>query len=159
MRRRASDFPFLRAQVLRRLRKRLPRPEVKPADYIDDLKRRFGELHDLRYRHAFMDTPTEVVALQVEVVALHVEVFGRLPKPTLRVDSAGATPHADANRSVYFESRGYVDCRVVHRDSLSAGARLQGPMVIEEQASTTLVHPGDSVAVDRDGNLVIMVGA
>jgi N-methylhydantoinase A/oxoprolinase/acetone carboxylase beta subunit len=39
----------------------------------------------------------------------------------------------------------------VQRQNLLAGFQAEGPMVIEEVVSTTLVHPGQLVAVDEVG--------
>ena len=44
---------------------------------------------------------------------------------------------------------------VVERRSLAAGARLGGPCIVEEPATTVLVLPGQSVTVDELSNLVI----
>jgi phosphohistidine swiveling domain-containing protein len=41
---------------------------------------------------------------------------------------------------------------------LAPGAHLDGPLIVEEATSTTLLHPGDSVTVDAESNLVITVG-
>jgi N-methylhydantoinase A len=44
------------------------------------------------------------------------------------------------------------------RDLLRAGNKIAGPALIEEHASTTVVFPGDTLSVDRFGNLVIEIG-
>jgi N-methylhydantoinase A len=54
-------------------------------------------------------------------------------------------------RPVFFQSHGLIDCPIVQRQDLPAGFRAEGPMVIEEVVSTTLVHPGQRIAVDRVG--------
>ena len=41
--------------------------------------------------------------------------------------------------------------------SLPAGARVDGPAVIEEPNATTLIHPGDVATVSDAGHLVIDV--
>ena len=43
------------------------------------------------------------------------------------------------------------------RPLLAAGNRIAGPALIEEYASTTVVHPGDVVEVDAFGDLVIAI--
>ena len=45
-----------------------------------------------------------------------------------------------------------------HRLALKAGNRITGPALIEEHASTTVVHPGDRLTVDDFGDLVIEIG-
>ena len=115
-----------------------------------ELESRFATLHELRYGHAFASTPTEVVALQVEV-------YGRLPKPTIALAPATGAAAEAASRDVYFEDEGFVRTQVVRRSALALGERLDGPSVIEEEASTTVIHPGDSVTVDAASNLVVTV--
>jgi len=50
-----------------------------------------------------------------------------------------------------------VDTPSYDRAALLANNCIAGPAVIEEYASTTVVHPGDVVAVDAFGNLVIKI--
>jgi N-methylhydantoinase A len=47
--------------------------------------------------------------------------------------------------------------RIVWRPSLPAGARVEGPAVIEEPNATTLIHPGDVATVSDAGHLIIDV--
>jgi N-methylhydantoinase A len=44
---------------------------------------------------------------------------------------------------------------VFRRDALRAGHRIDGPAIIEEAASVTVLNPGHQLAVDRFGDLVI----
>ena len=44
---------------------------------------------------------------------------------------------------------------VRHRDSLDVGDTLAGPAIIEEDEATTVLAPGDRVAVLRTGALEI----
>ena len=121
------------------------------ADVFGDLHKRFAALHALRYGHAFESMPSEIVDLIVEV-------YGHLPKPVVKLPTATATPESAPSRKVYFEDEGFIECRVCRRDALAPGAHVDGPLIVEEATSTTLVHPGDSVTVDAESNLVITVG-
>jgi len=49
-------------------------------------------------------------------------------------------------------------CATWKREALKAGNRIQGPALIEEHASTTVVQPGDALKVDAFGNLIISIG-
>lgn len=129
---------------------RLPFSEAGLADVAADLERRFANLHELRYGHAFDGKPTEAVAM-------HVEVYGGLPKPKLTLPPAHKNGAARQARQVYFEERGLVECPIHRREILGPGARIEGPAIVEETASTTLVHPGDLLTVDASSNLVITV--
>jgi N-methylhydantoinase A len=43
------------------------------------------------------------------------------------------------------------------REALRAGNRIDGPALVEEHASTTVMLPGDRLKVDDFGNLVIEI--
>ena len=83
-------------------------------------------------------------------------------KPAFEPIAAGeAAPPAAAlrgTRPVYFAEAGrHVDTPTYDREALLAGNRIAGPALIEEYASTTVVHPGDVVNVDAFGDLVIEI--
>jgi N-methylhydantoinase A len=121
----------------------------------DGIKKRFDAVHETRYGYA---APAE----KAEIVSLRSAVTGLLRKPAFgRIADGGATPPEDAHRgsrAVYFaECGGYVDTSTFHRPLLLAGNRIAGPALIEEYASTTVVHPGDVLDVDPFGDLVIAI--
>ena len=61
-------------------------------------------------------------------------------------------------REVYFpETGGVIDCPVYDRYKLFKGSIIEGPAVIEERESTTLVLPGDRAHVDDYCNLIIAI--
>jgi N-methylhydantoinase A len=70
--------------------------------------------------------------------------------------------HADgpsvptAARRVYFGNADEpIECPIFHRGSLRANSFLEGPAIIEEEASTSLVEPDYAVKVDGYGNLIL----
>ncbi len=54
-----------------------------------------------------------------------------------------------------FDADGVFECELNERDLLPAGFQAEGPLIVEEPASTTLVHPGQGVEVDGLGNLLV----
>jgi N-methylhydantoinase A len=54
---------------------------------------------------------------------------------------------------VFLDGR-WLAARVVDRDTLAAGASLEGPAIIEQYDTTVLVPPGFTVTLDRNGNLI-----
>jgi N-methylhydantoinase A len=92
--------------------------------------------------------PVEVVEARVSVSA-----------PAGRVDWTAAGPDgtpALEPRDVDLDRHGGVRrAEVVSRTALATGDRLEGPCVVEEPATTTLVLPGQRLDVDDLGNLVI----
>jgi N-methylhydantoinase A len=58
-------------------------------------------------------------------------------------------------RPAYFaETAGYVDTPVYDRYRLTPGTRLDGPAIIEERESTTVIGPGAHVVVDERLTLI-----
>jgi N-methylhydantoinase A len=132
-----------------------------PASAADEgargeIKRRFDEAHDLRYSHSAPDEAADIVSLRVSAI-------GRLAKPAFPTILAGVSrPPADAERgarSVIFEGHGAVTAKVFDRALLLAGNAIEGPAIIEEVASTTVVEPGDAVTVNRYGHLVMKLNS
>ena len=61
-------------------------------------------------------------------------------------------------RPVFFdEAGGFVDCKIYDRDLLAPGHAIDGPAIIEQVDSTTVVYPGQRVVVDEYLNIVISV--
>ena len=129
-------------------------PSLFAAEDRGGIKTRFDEVHDLRYG-------TCAPAERAEIVSLRVTVTGVLDKPPLEKIAAGtAEPPGDADtgkRPVRFGDDA-VESSTWDRARLLAGNRIAGPALIEEHASTTVLHPEDSMEVDAYGNLVISVG-
>jgi len=96
----------------------------------------------------------------VEIFRLNVRAIGRTPKADLlRYARNGASPTPDAERLVIFdEAPEPVPTPVFARERLTAGTRFEGPAVVEQLDSTTLVPPGVAVEVDEWLNLRIEVG-
>jgi N-methylhydantoinase A len=110
---------------------------------------RFHAEHDRVYGFSAESEPIECVSLRLTTV-------GRIEKPPPRALAAGSAAGPRSRRAVYFaEAGGYVDCPIHDRYALGAGARLAGPVVVEEFDSTTVVHPGYGLRVDDHGNLII----
>jgi N-methylhydantoinase A len=123
-----------------------------PAGALDeDLLRavlgRFERLHAERYGYAIEGEVIELLSFKVTAV-------GRRAKPEVGADRAGES-RPRIERDVYFRGRGFVPSLVVHRDALVRGETLEGPCVIEEEGSTTLVEPGMRVERTDQGSLVI----
>jgi N-methylhydantoinase A len=93
---------------------------------------------------------------QVEAVNFCVSGFGLIERPEIPklAVRAGAVPARKSVRPVYFDGA-FRDTPVYDRAVLPPGCRLAGPAVVEEFGSTTVVFPGQELAVDAHGILVI----
>ena len=116
------------------------------------VKRLFDAEHLRRYG---TNAPDE----RAEIVSLRVSVSGPMQKPRLERIARGGAARVRARRRVYFAEAGRaVATPVYDRGSLRAGNRIDGPALIEEEASTTVLLPGDRLRVDDFGDLDIEVG-
>jgi N-methylhydantoinase A len=65
-------------------------------------------------------------------------------------------PAPDGSRRLYDDGAdGWVEAAVYRRTALAPGASLQGPAVVVEDQTTTLVPQGFRLSVDGQGNLVV----
>jgi N-methylhydantoinase A len=115
------------------------------------IRKAFDELHEHRYAHHAPDEPVEMVNYRLIAV-------GRRPTLALpKVSGDGAT--SLKRRAVYFDDpETAVDCPVYDRMSLAPGARIAGPALVQEYASTTVMFAGDTCAVADTGELIIAIG-
>ena len=83
-----------------------------------------------------------------------------LKKPNIEeIEGGDESPAAEAHRGkrdVRFGDQSHAT-DTWDRTQLIAGNRIAGPALIEEHASTTVIHPGDTATVDMLGNLVVSV--
>ena len=97
------------------------------------------------------DQPWEVV----EIVGLIVTAIGSRKGPEAHFSSNGAGPADELSRDVYFADGGFRPTAVVQRKSLGAGETREGPVIVEEALSTTLVPRGAGLRVHESGSLLI----
>lgn len=127
--------------------------EVFAARDLAAMKRLFDAVHLKRYGYCSDQE-------RAEVVSIRTSVSGDMPKPALAEMARGgpAPSTAPTLRPVYFTAQqGWQQARVYQRGELQAGNRVEGPALVEEYASTTVIFPGDTLFVDPFGNLVIEV--
>ena len=120
------------------------------ADTVAEVKSRFHGEHQRLFAHSAEDDP-------VEFVSLRMVATGSVDAPTFRKQPALRTPVSQADtRDVYFEeANGFTACPIYQRQNLYPGAEFQGPAIIEQLDTTTVVHPGQTVSVDDWGSLII----
>jgi N-methylhydantoinase A len=93
---------------------------------------------------------------KIELVNLCVSGFGVIERPELPklAPRGGATPARKSMRPVYFDGA-FRDTPVYDRAVLPPGFRLDGPAVVEEFGSTTVVFPGQTLELDAHGILIV----
>jgi N-methylhydantoinase A len=127
--------------------------EPGTGKWVDGLVVRFHERHREVYGYASPEHAVEIVAARTTATAPAGMATAPGPPPSA---PAGRTPEPRSVRPVYFdEAGGFTATPVFWRDDLPVGTALAGPAVVEQYDSTTLLHPGWHLVVDRTENLVL----
>ncbi|KIN74346.1 hydantoinase/oxoprolinase family protein [Sulfitobacter guttiformis] len=116
------------------------------ADTPEQTEARFKQAHEALYGFV-LDT-------QVELVTLRIEAAGRTvpsPRPDLE---PGQAPAAMQSQMVHWES-GDVETPIYDRATLPAGSTLDGPAVITQLDTTTIIPPGWRATVHPSAALLL----
>ena len=124
---------------------------VEPGlESLDDVVVQFHEQHEREFAYRRDGAPVEIYQLALSAV-------GVTPKPELAshvLETDAPLPDPAATRSVHFDELSEpVDTPVYDRDELKAGARVEGPAIVQQLDSTTVVPPG--VVAEVDEHLII----
>jgi N-methylhydantoinase A len=126
--------------------------EVAAGDRVA-IERRFNEVHEQRFGHAAPEEPLELVNVRLTAI-------GERPRISFPRVAASRGSRRVGQRPVFLDGTVRpVACDVHRRESLAAGETVEGPAVIEEYASTTVLFPGDRARVADTGELVVDVRA
>jgi N-methylhydantoinase A len=123
---------------------------VTPAG-VAALVAAFGRLYRERYAFFFEGEP-------IELVNLRLAAFGANESIRLQSFDPSSNDLAAARigrRPVYFEKTEHLDTNVFMRDRLRPGMIVNGPAVVEEPTSVTLIPPGRSATVAADLGLFV----
>jgi len=110
----------------------------------------FHQLHQQRYGFCDEQKPVEIVNLRVRLVGRH-EPFSPPYREPMLGDGAIALY---AERAIFFAGC-FMSSRLYRRERLNPGDVLQGPAMITEYTSATILPPACSAQIDGYGNLVI----
>ena len=123
------------------------------ADRIERLWDSFHEAHLARFG---FKTPGEII----EIVTYNATLTARSasPEPPELALAKGA-PVAVSRRRVGFPGGPCEGVAVFDRAALRAGHMIEGPALIEEAASITVVNPGQRVSIDAFGQIILQTGS
>jgi N-methylhydantoinase A len=112
----------------------------------------FHALHHKRYGYSNVETAVEVVNVRVRVT---------IPNAPVHLTTHPVVPGTGSQaiikmRRIYFDGAWH-DSTVYQREDLHAGDTFEGPALIAEYSSTTVLPPNCTALVDTYGNLVIEV--
>ena len=117
----------------------------------------FSEVHEREYGYV---VPAEVAPIEIANIRVGGLSSSNRSGVKLQPPFHGGTNLADAlleMRSVYFDGS-FQDTPIYDRSKLGVGVELDGPAIIEQDDTTTLIHPGMHAIVDAVGALIIDVG-
>jgi N-methylhydantoinase A len=116
------------------------------------LRRDFDAQHQQTYGHNSPDHPIEVVNLRVRVSRAAPGGDQATPAP-----AAFEPPGSGRERTAYFGPEvGSLDVPVIARHQLDSTPS-QGPLIVEDMDSTTVVPPSGTAQLDERNNLVVLV--
>jgi N-methylhydantoinase A len=127
-------------------------PDAMSATSQSDMRAAFESEYTKRYGHSSKNVP-------VDLVNLRVVVTGVADKPSMNDVTAGDLNFTPEIREVNFDGMNFISCAIWPREKLNVGVRIDGPAIIEESASTTVVGPKDWATIDRLGNIHITIGS
>jgi N-methylhydantoinase A len=130
----------------------IPRTDFAREDLTRAFERAYWERFEVELRE-----------MRAQVVSLRTAVIGRRRPVSLEglialeaAPSGGVRPAG--LRRVWFDGAWH-DTPVYRREQLGVGTEFEGPAIVEQLDSTTVIEPGDRVRVDPLGNLEITVRA
>ncbi|MBO67818.1 MAG: hydantoin utilization protein [Acidiferrobacteraceae bacterium] len=118
---------------------------------LDGIQKAFNSFHrrhEALYGYSRQDAVIEIISLSTTAV-------GKTKKPPIQFSQPDKVNVGEIMQQVYFRDIGDLDTRVIERESLKIGAEINGPAILVESGSTTLLRPGDEMVVDGSGSLVI----
>ena len=115
------------------------------------------------FEKAYLDRfHVELPEIRANLVNLNTAVIGRRPPIDLTrlIYPGGRAPELDGARNgerlVWFGGA-WIETPIYWRDHLPIDAAFEGPAIIEQMDTTTVVEPSHKVTSDADGNLIITV--
>jgi N-methylhydantoinase A len=119
------------------------------AESVERTIAAFHALHEQLYTFNQPDTP-------VEIVTLRVNAEGAMPRPAIpALPKAGALADAKVGeQSVDFDGEAGM-APIYDRIRLGAGARIEGPAIVRQLDSTTVLFPGQTAEVHSYGSLIV----
>ena len=120
------------------------------AERIREIRNAFETEYEREYTYR-LDAPVEMVGIHVTATA---RVGGVEIKPQ-EPGSESAQGAQKSSRRVDFAPEGVFEAAIYDGSRLRPGMRFSGPAIVEDAASTVVVHRGNDAEVDGFGNVVI----
>lgn len=126
--------------------------EIRTPSAMKDIAMDFHTAHRRTFGHAMEGDPVVLVNCRVSALGLN-------PRSDLAPNQETKPVATKSNglkgERLVFLRDGFVECPVYERSFLVPGAHLEGPAVVEQAGSTTMIFPNYTAQVDIYGNLTI----
>lgn len=137
------------------LRVQAPSGEID-ADWVERVAQAFHEQHGRMYSQRFDDKPVQLVNVRMTGIGMVPQI--RLPK--IDVGDADSSPAkvATTQTLMWTDDAGdpeWVDTDVYSRELLCSGNVFEGPAIVEQFDSTTVIGIGQRATVDDLGHIII----
>ena len=122
-------------------------------DWVEELKERFHAAHEHEYGHRF-DAPIEIINIR----AVGIGRVDELRAPALEAGDDDPSRAQTLEREVVFDVDGKAERHMTpfyERELLLAGDRIDGPAIVEQYDTTTVIPPGLAAEIDAHGNIVV----
>jgi N-methylhydantoinase A/oxoprolinase/acetone carboxylase beta subunit len=133
----------------------LPGGEIDLA-WCRKLTEQFHLAHERAYNRRFDDKPVMIVNLGASGIG----TVEPLQYPTVSCTGDG---ECQAESGVVYFPAGLelleAETRFIRRESLGADSEMQGPVIIEQSDTTSILGPGTTLRVGRFGHLLVSMGA
>lgn len=116
----------------------------------EDIRRAFLAEYTRSYGHCDAEAPIEIINLRLRAIIKNAH-DASLPPAT------GGTVEPTDSRPVWFDREGPVETPTYERSSLPVGTVIEGPAIIAQLDSTTIVPPGARIMVDDAQNMIMEI--
>lgn len=117
---------------------------------LADMETLFEQAYELEYGNTLGPIAKVLVSLKTTSQGNRRHASG-----AANAGSAAAQAVPSAHRDVYFN--GWVRTPIYRRETLGPGARFDGPAIIEQADTTSVIEPGLHARVDERGNILVEV--
>jgi N-methylhydantoinase A len=122
------------------------------AAAVAEMADRFHTAYEREYTYR-LDVPVEFVGAHVVATA----AVEKLEPAPLATSGRTLDDARKGRRPVDYATEGVHEAEVYVGELLEPGMSLEGPAIVESRGTTVVVHPGDELALDDFGNVVIAV--
>jgi N-methylhydantoinase A len=119
------------------------------AAALASVRQSFDAIYAARYRYSSPSEPVEIVTWKLSAI-------GGTPRITLaKAPTVGGNAKKGERLAYFPERRRFVETSIYDRYALAVGDTIEGPAIVEERESTTVLPPGAKATVDAHANLIV----